>query len=137
MVQAFASMDGVVDPPSSIRRVSVADLSSGAGEVWVVGSPPIGCVVLTPRIEALYIGKLSVATAHRRRGVATALIDAAEARARSLGLGWLELETRIELTENHRTFEAMGFVEVGRTSHPGYDRVTSIAFRRSVPSGHA
>lgn len=133
MVEAFAYMDGRVDPPSSIHRLSLADLAAGPGEVWVLGAPPMGCVVLTLEEEALYISKLSVAAKHRHRGLANALIDAADARARELERGWLKLETRIELTENHRTFEAMGFLEVARTSHPGYDRVTSITFRRSVP----
>jgi hypothetical protein len=49
----------------------------------------------------------------------------------ALGLDHLELQTRVELTENHATFRAMGFVETGRTAHPGYDR-TSITFRRAL-----
>ncbi len=133
MVEAFAYMDGRVDPPSSIHRLGLADLVAGPGEVWTLGTPPIACVVLTPKSEALYISKLSVSSGHRRRGLAKRLIDVADDRALQLQLGWLELETRIELTENHRTFEAMGFFAAVQTSHPGYDRVTSITFRRPVP----
>jgi hypothetical protein len=43
------------------------------------------------------------------------------------------IAARVELTENHETFRAMGFtVETGRTAHPGYDRPTSITFRRAL-----
>ncbi|MFN7434077.1 MAG: N-acetyltransferase, partial [Betaproteobacteria bacterium] len=42
----------------------------------------------------------------------------------------LELQTRIELTENHATFAALGFAKVAETAHPGYARPTSITLRR-------
>jgi len=57
---------------------------------------------------------------------------AAEERARELGLGYLELQTRVELTGNQAALVAMGFVEVARTGHDGYARVTSITYRRAV-----
>jgi predicted GNAT superfamily acetyltransferase len=98
----------------------------------VIGAPPVACVFLTPRPQALYVGKLAVAATERGRGHARALVTLAEARARSLGLPMLELQTRVELTENHATFRALGFVETGRTAHAGYDRPTSITFRRPV-----
>jgi GNAT superfamily N-acetyltransferase len=128
----FAYMDGRVDPPSSMGRLTVAELASGPGEVWVIGSPPVAGVVLTPKRGSLYIGKLAVSTVERGKGLARELIDQAAARATELGLSMLELETRVELTENHRTFESMGFVEFDRTAHRGHDRVTSITFRRAV-----
>ena len=40
--------------------------------------------------------------------------------------------TRIELTENHATFAALGFAKVAETAHPGYKRATSITLRRRV-----
>jgi predicted GNAT superfamily acetyltransferase len=130
----FAYMDARIDPPSSMHRLSEADIAEKAasGEVWVVGAPVFACMFLTRQPEALYIGKLAVAAAQRGNGLARALVDAAEARARALGLPWLELETRVELVENHRTFAAMGFHEVGRKAHAGFDRPTSITFRKAV-----
>jgi GNAT superfamily N-acetyltransferase len=128
---AFAYMDGRIDPPSSLHALS-ADTLPGTAEVWVIGTPPVACVFLTPRPQALYVGKLAVAAAERGRGHARALITLAETRARALGLPMLELQTRVELTENHATFRALGFVETGRTAHAGYDRPTSITFRRPV-----
>jgi ribosomal protein S18 acetylase RimI-like enzyme len=92
----------------------------------------VACVFLTPQPGALYVGKLAVAASHRGQGLARRLIDLAEARARVLRLPVLELQTRVELVENQAAFRAMGFEEVGRTAHPGYDRPTSITYRRPV-----
>ena len=127
---AFAFMEGRIDPPSSMHRLTVDDLAQS--EVWVIGAPPLACIVLTPKTDALYLGKLAVAAAERGKGHARTLIDHAEARARALGLSALELQTRIELIENQRTFEAMGFTELARTAHEGYDRPTSITYRRPL-----
>lgn len=131
----FAYMDEVVDPPSSIHRLTIEDLTSGPGEVWAIGSPPQACIVMTPKSEVLYVGKLAVASSERGRGLARLLIDQAEARARDLGLMSLELQVRIELHANQRAFDAMGFVETERTPHPGYTRPTSITYRRDVRPG--
>lgn len=131
---AFAYMDGRIAPPSSMHRLTAATLAATADpvEIWAIGQPPIACVVLTPRPDSLYIGKLAVAAAQRGRGHARSLIARAEASARARNLAWLELETRIELTENHALFRAMGFKEVGRSAHPGFTVPTSITFRRAV-----
>lgn len=131
---AFAFMEGRIDPPSSMHTLTPDSIATQAqtGEVWVIGAPPVACVFLTPKPQALYVGKLAVAAGHRRQGLARRLIDLAETRARALDLPALELQTRVELTENHATFRALGFVEVARTAHPGFDRPTSVTFRRAV-----
>ena len=69
---AFAYMDGRIDPPSSMHRLTMASLVEQAtnDEIWVVGSPTTACVFLTRRPDSLYIGKLAVAPASRRQGLA-------------------------------------------------------------------
>lgn len=135
--RAFAPMDGRIDPPSSMHRLTAEAIAAQARahEVWAIGTPPVACVFLTPRAGALYIGKLAVAAEQRGNGHARTLIELAEARARALALPVLELETRVELVENHACFRALGFVETGRFAHPGYDHPTSITFRRAVKAG--
>jgi ribosomal protein S18 acetylase RimI-like enzyme len=130
---AFAYMEGRIDPPSSLRDLTPDSLTGQAriGEIWVIGGLE-ACVFLTPKPQALYIGKLAVAASHRGQGLARRLIDLAETRARDQQLPALELQTRVELVENQATFRALGFVETGRTAHPGYDRPTSITYRRPV-----
>lgn len=61
-----------------------------------------------------------------------ALMDLAEKRAAALGLGWLELESRVELVEVHAVFKRLGFTEVARTTRKGFKRPTSILFRKVV-----
>jgi ribosomal protein S18 acetylase RimI-like enzyme len=130
----FAYMEPRIDPPSSMHALTADTIADQArtGEVWAIGTPPVACVFLTPKPQAVYIGKLAVDRLHRGQGLARALIDLAETRARALHLPALELQTRVELTENHAAFRALGFHETARTAHPGYDRPTSITFRRPV-----
>lgn len=132
----FAYMDGRIDPPSSQHRLSVADIATqnGEGEVWVIGSPVVACVVLSLRPDTLYLGKLAVARSRRGQGLARALVAQAVERAYALGRDRLELQTRVELVENHASFAAMGFVETGRTAHEGYDRPTSLTMQKPVNS---
>ena len=90
--------------------------------------------MLTPREGALELGRLAVADGARRQGHARALLAAAEERARALGLPALELKVRIELVENHAAFRALGFEETAREAHPGYERPTTLVFRKPVAS---
>lgn len=132
--RAFAPMEGVIDPPSSLHRLTADDIAaqSRSGEVWVIGAPAIACVFLTPKADALYVGKLAVDPSQQGRGHARALIGIAATRARALGLPALELQARVELAANHATFAALGFTRTGATAHAGYDRPTSYTFRRPV-----
>lgn len=130
----FAYMDGVIDPPSSMHRLTEAEIARQAeeGEVWVIGTPAVACMFLTVKGDWLYLGKLAVAADQRGKGLARDLVDLAMSRARALGLAGVELQTRIELTANHATFRALGFTETGRSAHPGYDRPTTLTFRRAL-----
>ena len=131
---AFASMTARIDPPSSIHRLTMADLQLYAqnGALWVIGAPPVAAVIAKPHPDALYIGKLAVAETHRGQGAARALITEMARQARNLGKTKLRLETRIELVENHITFAALGFVKTSETAHPGYTRATAITMERTV-----
>jgi GNAT superfamily N-acetyltransferase len=135
---AFAYMEGRIDPPSSILRTTTADLEhlSRVGEVWVIPAPgtgaPIACMVLQPRADCLYIGKVAVEAAFRGQGLSRGLIDLAHSRARALGLPVLELQVRVELAENHAIYRRLGFAPHAETAHPGFDRPTSITYRKPV-----
>jgi GNAT superfamily N-acetyltransferase len=132
--RAFAAMEGRIDPPSSLHRLTAADLAA-SWELWAVGRPAVACLVLTPEPDALYLGRLAVDPAWRGQGLARALVAVAETRARALGRPRLRLQTRVELTENHAVFRALGFAETGRSAHPGFARPTFVTFSRPVPAG--
>lgn len=129
---SFAYMEGRIDPPSSMHHLTLDDLARQAAkaEVWAIEEDGrvVACVFLTPMARALYLGKLAVAVTHRGRGLARRLVGLAEERARALGLGAVELQSRVELTENHSAFAALGFRVAGETAHPGFDRATSLTF---------
>ncbi|WP_158967979.1 GNAT family N-acetyltransferase [Chachezhania sediminis] len=136
--RSFAFMDARINPPSSMVRLTAADVARQCetGEVWIMGTPPVACVFLTLKPDCLYLGKLAVDASARGQGLARVLVDLAEERARDLGLPEVELQVRVELIENHAAFGKMGFVKVGETAHEGYDRPTSITMRKAVtPSG--
>ena len=135
---SFAYMDGRIDPPSSMHQLTVETVQRTATdcEIWVIEDQgtPVACVFLTPKDNILYLGKLAVASTHRGRGYARALIAKAEERAADLGLTEVELHTRVELFENHTTFAAMGFLQCDEFTHDGFDHPTSIVFRKKIPA---
>ncbi|MGF1630631.1 MAG: GNAT family N-acetyltransferase [Kiloniellaceae bacterium] len=132
--ECFATMDGRIDPPSSLHSFDAAKLEAKAGEEELVlaflGGRLVGCLFAAPRGDALYLGKIAVRPALRGRGIARRMFALAEASALARGLKALELQARIELTENHRTFAALGFEKTGEGSHPGYTRPTDVNFRK-------
>lgn len=132
--RAFAYMEPRINPPSSMHRLTVEKIKDHCviGEVWAIGEPPKACVFFNTKGDHLYIGKLAVTEDMRGRGIAGQLIDLAEQRARSMGLSGLELQTRIELTENHVIFQRLGFTKTGENAHQGFDRPTSITMRKPV-----
>ena len=132
---SFAEMDGRIDPPSSMHQLTAEKLATHEGEVWAIGREPLACVVLTPKRDCLYLGKLSVAPAFRKRGLAVALLKTAEERAHAQGFTMLETEVRIELVENHRFFKSHGFAITEETAHEGYDRPTGYTFQKRL-AGH-
>jgi GNAT superfamily N-acetyltransferase len=132
ITRAFASMHSRINPPSSLASLTIDSLQSG-GEVWAAGHPPIACMVLTPHPDHLYLGKLAVDPAMQGQGLARTLIAHADTRARELRLPRLQLLTRIELTENHHTFIALGFTQTATFTHTGHTRPTALTFTKEVP----
>lgn len=134
--RAFASMEGRIDPPSSLHRLDagglVAKARDGACFLAFRGGRLTGCVFCDPHADCLYIGKLAVEPELQGQGIGRALLARAEAEAHALGLPALELQTRIELVENHRAFERLGFLRTGETAHPGHDRPTSVTMRKAL-----
>jgi ribosomal protein S18 acetylase RimI-like enzyme len=133
---AFAPMDGVIDPPSSVHRLTPealrAKASAEVGFLARAGDTMIGCAFIAEQADHFYLGKLAVLPACQGRGVGRRLLEAAERHAVQAGKPLIELQTRVELTANHRAFKALGFVETGRTAHQGYDRPTSVTMRKRL-----
>lgn len=136
LTTSFAYMEGRIDPPSSLSRMSPDDLRLKSEEEILVLAltcgTPIACGYLREDPEAIYLGKLAVLPAYRGQGHLRRIIGIAEDLARKRGKKRLELQTRVELVENHATFTALGFSITGECAHPGFDRPTSLTMTRPI-----
>ncbi|KMW60538.1 Protein export cytoplasm protein SecA ATPase RNA helicase [Candidatus Rhodobacter oscarellae] len=135
---AFRYMEGRVDPPSSLHRMTAQQVRDFAADEVLLAildkrGKPLACLFVTVHPDHLYLGKLAVHPSARGQGLARALLDWVEQEAHGWDAQYLELQTRVELTENHAYFARQGFAETGRTAHPGYDRPTSLTMTRRLP----
>jgi GNAT superfamily N-acetyltransferase len=131
---AFKSQKERIDPPSSVYDLDENQLRSKALEdrVFLAAERDslVGCVFATDTGNSVYLGKLAVLPEMQGRGIGRLLVERVEEYAKACGRSVLELETRIELVENHRTFEKYGFRKVSESAHAGYDHPTSIAMEK-------
>ncbi|MGV8937965.1 MAG: GNAT family N-acetyltransferase [Allorhizobium sp.] len=138
MRDAFAYMDGLIDPQSSALSLTAMSLEEKAqAEIAygaIEGGRLVGCIFCRPEPpDFLYIGKLAVDPGAQGKGIGRLLLARAEATAAEMALPILRLETRIELTDNHACFAAWGFVRTAENRHAGFERTTSIEMQKQRP----
>jgi predicted N-acetyltransferase YhbS len=135
--RSFASMNGIIDPPSSalhltadsLREKSLQETAFLAHEAGQI----VGCIFC--KLESpysLYVGKLAVLPEKQGRGIGRALLSEAEGLAVQSGCTTLRLETRIELLGNHRFFRSCGFEIRALKSHAGYSRPTFLDMQKRL-----
>ena len=76
-------------------------------------------VTIPPPADSFYVDSLATSPRHRRRGVATALLDEASRQARERGLGSVALETDIGNSAARAVYEQAGFEPIGQRSPKG------------------
>lgn len=134
--EAFAAQSVATDPPSSALRETTeslaAHLAENGGAAVAADGRLVALVLRAERDGGLYVGRLAVAPSWRGRGLARALIDAAEAHARQRGLPRLHLRVRLALDENRRFFEASGFRATSEGAHPGYSAPTFAVMEKAL-----
>lgn len=138
---AFATQPVQVDPPPSALAETAdsvaAHLAAGGGAVACAADACaaeriVGSALWEPKDGGLYLERLAIDPAWRRRGIARALIAQAEEAARQGRFARIHLGTRLVLTENRRLFTSCGFAEIALHAHPGYAAPTWVAMEKRL-----
>jgi ribosomal protein S18 acetylase RimI-like enzyme len=136
---AFEQYRGKLVPESGAFRETAdaiaAELAKESGAIVAERNGKIVGCVMTSLLEGdLYFGRLAVLPEARGMGLAKRLIAAVEDEARRRELLGVRMGVRVVLTANQKLFKSMGYVEISREAHPGFDHPTSINMRKSLRS---
>lgn len=134
---AFAQYRGKLQPESGAFRETAegiaAELAKGSGAILAErNGKVVGCVMVKLLDGDLYFGRLSVLPEARGLGISRRLVEAVEDEARRRELPGVRLGVRVVLTENQELFKSMGYEEVSREAHEGFDYPTSINMRKPM-----
>jgi predicted N-acetyltransferase YhbS len=133
---AYAEYDGRLTPPSGAHEETEESLSEklrrGAGAIAWDGDHAAGSVLFEPRQYALYLGRLAVPPAYRRRGIGALLVDYVERQARVLGLSQITLGVRLQLPEITAFYTRLGYHVVSYGSHPGFTEPTYMTMVKQL-----
>ena len=132
--EAFKYQENRIDPPSSLNQYDEESLELKASEenlvIAMIEDQIVGCVFVRVLDDSTYLGKFAVLPDSQRRGIGKQMMKEVEAIALRHGQPLLELNTRIELTENHEIFSRFGFAKVSEHSHDGFSRPTYIKMQK-------
>ncbi len=133
---AFAAQSRPTSPPSSALRETVetvaGKIAAGGGFGAFEAGRLIAAALWLIDSDALHVGRVSVASDRRGRGLVRMLMAACEAEARRRGIRRMTLKTRLELPENERLFERFGFARRAVESHPGFDAPTTVLMEKAL-----
>jgi ribosomal protein S18 acetylase RimI-like enzyme len=131
---AFKEYDGVLDPPSGAHKESEEkirqQLATDRAVLAFADGQAVACVLYRHGGDHMYFGRLAVLPGYRSRGIATALIDYVEARARELGLPRLRLGVRLALTRVRARYERLGYQVIEERRHEGYTVPTYVMMEK-------
>ncbi len=113
-VPAIAAMERICFPADAWPEELIARLLPRFTAAAEADGTLLGYLVLSTVLDEGNVDNVAVAPEHRRRGIADALLDDAEARGRAMGLSSVTLEVRAGNLPAIRLYEKHGFREVGR-----------------------
>jgi GNAT superfamily N-acetyltransferase len=109
-------------PPAPLGRDYAEAIAQG--QIWVVGSPVEGLIVLIAESESvLLIENVAVHPSAQGSGLGRRLMEFAELEATARGRNRLALYTNEAMTENVGLYEHLGYAEVARRTEDGYRRI--------------
>jgi ribosomal protein S18 acetylase RimI-like enzyme len=136
MRQAFAEYAGALPVESGALAESLADVVTAMAQGGAVLAFACQEAVASARFkginDGLYVGRVAVLPAHRRRGVASRVMRFLEDLAATQGHAAICLEVRDSLPSNVGLYQSLGYDLVSIDPHPrGPDRVWTM--RKRVP----
>ena len=109
-------------PPAPLERDYVEAIENE--QVWIVGDPVQGLVVLVYQSEAvLLLENIAVHPSAQGSGLGRRLMEFAESQASARGHSRLALYTNEVMFENLSLYEHLGFVEFDRRTEDGHRRI--------------
>lgn len=95
------------------------------GQAWVMedAGRVVGLLVLEEQADAFLLDNIAVLPESQGSGHGRALMAFAEAEARRRGWREIRLYTHALMTENQALYRRLGYVETGRATEKGFDRV--------------
>lgn len=108
-------------PPAPVRNDYRA--ATEAGQVWVIGEPVVGVIVLIGKDGGLLVENVAVSPAAQGTGIGRRLMEFAEQQAVARGLHRLSLYTNEVMVENLAIYARLGYQETARRTEEGYRRV--------------
>jgi len=123
MREAFEQYRDALEPPSGALATDAAGVRElmELGGILVCESDGriVASVFHRTHPDHVYLGRLAVLPAFRRRGLAVRLVAAVESFAAASGRRQVRLGVRLALPENRAFFERLGYRETGLDSHAG------------------
>ena len=83
----------------------------------------VGAIVLSTGEEGFTIDNVAIHPTRQGEGIGRALLELAEAEARSAGHDTIHLYTHEKMTENQALYARVGYVEYERRAGDGFSRV--------------
>lgn len=109
--------------PAPMAADHAALIAAGEVQVAEVDGRIAGVLVTRRQGSALLLESVAVDPACQGQGIGRALIARAEEQAAALGLAAVELYTNAAMTANLSLYPHLGYVETGRRTEDGFDRV--------------
>jgi ribosomal protein S18 acetylase RimI-like enzyme len=94
-----------------------------AGQLYVLGHPTLGCLVMFPDGDAIEIDMIAVLPEAQGQGIGRKLLDFAADHARSTRRSKLTLYTNAKMARNVVIYQKYGFTITHRATVDGFDRI--------------
>jgi ribosomal protein S18 acetylase RimI-like enzyme len=136
MRAAFAEYSGALPVESGAHAETLEDVRAAIGEGGAIlafdGDQAVGSARFRPDGDDLYVARVSVVPAWRRRGVASAMMRFLEGVAAAYGKQAIRIGVRDSLPSNVGLYQSLGYELVSINPHPrGPDKVWTM--RKWVP----